>query len=62
MENGKSKGNEASNYCLITCLPFTWKLLTRRISDKIYAFLENEGMLHKGEKGFKKKPKGSRDQ
>ena len=28
IQNDKSKGNEASNYRPITCLPLTWKLLT----------------------------------
>ena len=26
IQKDKSKGNEASNYCPITCLPLTWKL------------------------------------
>ena len=35
----KSKGNVASNYRTITCLPLMWKLLTGEIADQIYAHL-----------------------
>ena len=61
-ENGKSKGNEASNYCPITCLPLTWKLLNRIIADEINGFLENEGMLSKKHKRCRKNSKGSANQ
>ena len=33
----KSKGNVASNYRPLTCLPLMWKLLTCVIADQIYA-------------------------
>ena len=50
-QKDKSKGNEASNYRPITCLPLTWKLLTGIIADEIYGFLENEGILLEEQKG-----------
>ena len=49
-----SKGNEASNYRPIKCLPLTWKLLTTIIADEIYGFLENEGILPEEQKGYRK--------
>ena len=38
----KSKGNVASNYRPITCLPLIWKLLTGVIADEIYSHLDQE--------------------
>ena len=55
----KIKGNEASNYQPITCLPLTWKLLTGIIADEIYGFLENEGILPEENKGCRRKSKGT---
>ena len=43
--NNKSKGNVASNYRPITCLPLMWKLLTGVIADQIYAHLDQEKLL-----------------
>ena len=37
LQKDKSKGNVASNYRPITCLPLMWKLLTGVIADQIYA-------------------------
>ena len=49
------KGNEARNYCPITCLPLTWKLLTGKIGDEIYGFLENKSILPEEQKGSRRK-------
>ena len=62
IQKDKSKGNEASNYRPITCLPLTWKLLTRIIADEIYGSLENEGILPEEQKGCRRKSKGTGDQ
>ena len=35
LQKDKSKGNVASNYRPITCLPLMWKLLTGVIADQI---------------------------
>ena len=35
LQKNKSKGNVASNYRPITCLPLMWKLLTGVIGDQI---------------------------
>ena len=40
LRKDKSKGNLASNYRPITCLPLMWKLLTGVIADQIYAHLD----------------------
>ena len=40
LQKDKSKGNVASNYRLITCLPLMWKLLTGVFADQIYAHLD----------------------
>ena len=36
LQKDKSKGNAASNYRPITCLPLMWKLLTGVIADHTY--------------------------
>ena len=38
----KNKGNVASNYRPIICLPLMWKLLAGVIADQIYAHLDQE--------------------
>ena len=40
LQKDKSKGNVASNYRPITCLPLMWKLLTGVFADQIYAHLD----------------------
>ena len=39
------KGNVASDYRTITCLPLMWKLLIGVIADQIYAHLDKEKLL-----------------
>ena len=41
LQKDKNKGNVASNYRPITCLPLMWKLLPGVIADQIYAHLVN---------------------
>ena len=45
LQKHKSKGNVASNYRPITCLPLMWKLLTGVIAVQIYAHLGQEKLL-----------------
>ena len=45
LQKYKSKGNVASNYRPLTCLPFMWKLLTGVIAGRIYAHLDQEKLL-----------------
>ena len=39
------KGNAASNYCPIACLPLVWKLLTSFLVKKVYAHLSEKNVL-----------------
>ena len=45
LHKDKIKGNVASNYRPLTCLPLMWKLLTGVIADQIYAYLDQEKLL-----------------
>ena len=40
LQKDKSKGNVASNYRPITCLPLMWKLLTGVLAGQTYAHLD----------------------
>ena len=51
LQKDKSKGNVASNYRPITCLPLMWKLLTGVIADQIYAHLDQAKLLPDEQKG-----------
>ena len=45
LRKNKSRGNIASDYRPIACLPLMWKLLTSVIADKIYAHFDQEKLL-----------------
>ena len=51
LQEYKSKGNIASNYRPVTCLPLMWKLFTGVISDQIYAHLDQQKLLPEEETG-----------
>ena len=59
LQKDKSKGNVASNYRPITCLPLMWKLLTGVIADQIYAHLDQEKLLPEELKGCRKGSRGT---
>ena len=59
LQKDKSKGNVASNYRPITCLPLMWKLLTGVIADQIYAYLDQEKLLPEEQKGSRKGSSGT---
>ena len=61
LQKDKSKGNAASNYRPITCLPLMWKLLTGVIADQIYAHLDQEKLLPEQQKGCRKGSRGTND-
>ena len=61
LQKDKSKGNVASNYRPITCLPLIWKLLTGAIADQIYAHLDQEKLLPEEQKGCRKGSRGTND-
>ena len=59
LQKDKSRGNVASNYRPITCLPLMWKLLTGVIADQIYAHLDQEKLLPEEQKGCRKGSRGT---
>ena len=52
------RGNVASNYRPITCLPLMWKLLTGMITEKMYDHLRDNGLLPEEQKGCQKSLRG----
>ena len=58
----KSKGNVASNYRPIICLPIMWKLLTGIISERLYNYLEETSTIPHQQKGCRRKCRGTKDQ
>ena len=56
LQKNKSKGNAASNYRPITCLPLMWKLLTGVIADQIHAHLDQKKLLPEEKIGYRKSP------
>ena len=61
LQKDKSKGNVASNYRPITCLPLMGKLLTGVIADQIYAHLDQEKLLPEEQKGCTKGSRRTKD-
>ena len=61
LQKGKSKGNVASNYRPITCLPSMWKLLTGVIANQIYAHLDQVKLLPEQQKGCRKGSRRTND-
>ena len=61
LQRDNSKGNVASNYRPITCLPVMWKLLTGVIADQIYAHLSKEKFLQEEQKGCREGSRGTND-
>ena len=62
VQKDKSKGNVASNYRPITCLPTMWKLLTGIISGGLYNYLEESDTIPHKQKGCGRKCRGTKDQ
>ena len=58
----REKGNMASNYRPITCLPLMWKLFTGIISDEVYNYLEENMLFPAEQKGCRKGTRGTKDQ
>ena len=59
LQKDKSKGNVASNYRPITCLPLMWKLLTGVIADQMHTHLDQEKLLPEEQKGWRKSSRGT---
>ena len=62
VQKDKSKGNVASNYRPITCLPIMWKLLTGIISEELYNYLEETNTIPHQQNGCRRKCRGTKDQ
>ena len=45
IQKDPEKGNAASNYHLLACLAFMWKLLTSVLARKVYAHLSEKNVL-----------------
>ena len=61
LQKDKSKGNVASNYRPINCLPLMMKLLTGIIADQIYEHLYQDKLLLQVQKGCRKDSRGNND-
>ena len=61
LQKDKSKGNVASNYRPITCLPLIRKLLTGVIADQVYSHLDQEKLLPVEQKGCRRGSRGIND-
>ena len=55
------KGNIASNYRPITCLPLMWKLFSGVIADQIYGHLDLQTLLSEEQKGYRKRSRRTND-
>ena len=61
IQKDEGKGNTASNYRPITCLPLLWKLLTGVIADEMYEYLGSRSLLPEEQNGCKRKSRGTHD-
>ena len=62
VQKNKSKGNVASNYRPITCLPVIWKPLAGIISERLYNYLEDTDTIPHQQKSCERKCRGTKDQ
>ena len=56
----RNKGNAASNFRPISCLPLMWKLLTGMLSEQLYE--HEHDILPSEQKGCRKETRGTKDQ
>ena len=61
IQKDKSRGNIASNYRPITCLPLMWKLLTSMVAQNINSHLEEFDLIGHEQKGCRVKTLGAKD-
>ena len=61
IQKDPGKGNIASNYRPITCLPLMWKILTGQIAERIYMSMDRRGLLPEEQKGCRIGTKGAND-
>ena len=58
----RSKGNVASTFRPISCLPLMWKLLTGMLSEQLYEHVNTNDMLPSEQKGCRKETRRTKDQ
>ena len=61
IQKDTAKGNVASNYRPITCLPIMWKIFSGIFADKINLHLLNNNCLPCEQKGGRKHTRGTKD-
>ena len=61
LQKDKSKGNIASNYRPISCLPLMQKLQSDVIPDQIYGHIDQQDLLPEEQEGCKERPRGTTD-
>ena len=61
LQKDKSKGNIASNYKPITCLPLMWNLFLGVITDHIYGYLDQQKFLPEEQKGYRRRSRRTND-
>ena len=61
LQKDESKGNVASNYRPLTCLPYMRKLLTGGTADQIYAYLDQKKLSPEEQKECRKSCRGTND-
>ena len=62
VQKDKGKGNVASNYRPVKCLPVMWKLLTGIISERLYNYLEETDTIPHQQKGCRRKCKFNKEE
>ena len=62
IQKDKKKGQVASNYRPITCLPAIWKTLTGIITEKIYLHLQRNNLIPEAQKGCVRGTRATKDQ
>ena len=62
MLNGEKKGNETSNFTLITWLPIMWKIFTGMLAEQVYGHIERDKLLPDEEKGCRRQSRGIKHQ
>ena len=58
VQKDKSKGNVASNYRPITCLPIMWKLVIGIISERLYNYVEETDTIPHQQKSCRRMCRG----
>lgn len=55
-----AKGNAASNFRPITCLPIVWKIMTSILGDSVYKHLDEQEFLPAEQKGCQKNSRATK--